>query len=427
MATLAAWIHNIDPFAVQFPQGFILDGIRWYGLAYLATFALGFAIARRIARVGITTVRPAEIMDFVITVAIGVIAGGRLGYVIFYKPQLLIDFDGSVPFWGLFRLNEGGMSSHGGMLGVGFAVWWYAWRSRRHTIAGEAEPALKSMLDAQGNLAAHLACVDCKYDLFSRPGAGNCPECGTPVKQSMQGHNWLHLFDFASFVATIGFFFGRIANFINAELIGRICPPDTFLAIKFPTELPKVASQWIRSSTANTEAAAPLYALTDAVAHINISAAQWHEAIAKHNIDFVDRAIAQLILAIQDGGERGSTVGQLVAPLLDPHYPSQIYAALTEGLIIFIVLAIIWRIPRKPGIITATFGMLYGIMRVFNEFFRAPDAHIQDQEFAALNLTRGQLLSIVLTIASIALLIWCARRDLPRMGGWLKRDKPRAA
>src|SRR5512145_1796521 len=115
MLTLAAWLHNIDPFAVQFPEGFILPGIRWYGLAYLTAFAAGYFFARRIAKVGISTLRTSEVMDFVISVAIAVVVGGRLGYVFFYKPALLVTFVDHFPWWGVLQLDQGGMASHGGM------------------------------------------------------------------------------------------------------------------------------------------------------------------------------------------------------------------------------------------------------------------------------------------------------------------------
>lgn len=393
MATLAAWLHNIDPFAIQFPQGFILDGIRWYGLAYLATFAIGFLLVRRIARQGRTTLQPAETMDFVITVAIGVILGGRLGYVFFYKPALLAEFSNAFPYWGVFQLNKGGMSSHGGMLGVGVAVWWYAWRRRKGTAVSEQRSEVRGQQAAKGK---HTAAA---------PAPAAAPA----------SHSWLHLFDFASFTATVGFFFGRLANFVNAELLGRPCSADLPWAIKFPQELHDLSNQWL--VTRNPQ---DMLALTPAVENLGITPAQWTQAIATTDTTFVDRTMNQLIHAIQEGGSRGSLIGDIVAPLLTPLHPSQLYAAITEGLIVFLVLMIIWLKPRKPGVITATFGALYGVMRIINEFYRTPDAHIADQEFAALQLTRGQLLSAVLTLASTGLLIWCAKRNTPPMGGLLK-------
>jgi len=380
MATLAAWLHNIDPFAIKFPDGFILDGIRWYGLAYLSTFAIGFLLVRKIAKTGRTTLAPVETMDFVITVAIGVILGGRLGYVFFYKPQLLIEFFGNFPYWGVFQLNKGGMSSHGGMIGVGVAVWWYAWRSKRKIAAAAT--------------------------LTPTPPA-NAPK---PAP-----HRWLHLFDFASFTATVGFFFGRLANFINAELLGRPCDPNFAWAVKFPQELHDLSTKWLGSGNPDD-----MLALTGAAENVGVAAAQWTQAIASNDINFVDHTIAKIIAAIQEGGQSGSLIGDLVAPLLTAHHPSQLYAAFTEGVVVFVVLFILWLKPRKPGIITATFGALYGLMRILNEFYRTPDSHIANQEFAALHLTRGQLLSFVLTLGSLALLYWCAKRNVPKMGGLLR-------
>ncbi len=401
MATLAAWLHNIDPFAVKFPDGFVLEGIRWYGLAYLATFAIGFLLVRRIARQGRTTLVPAETMDFVITVAIGVILGGRLGYVLFYKPALLKELSDTFPYWGVFQLNKGGMSSHGGMIGVGVAVWWYAWRRKR--------PAISHQLSAKDEAVSHQPSA-----ISQRQKAKDKHTAAAPASAPAP-HSWLHLFDFASFTATVGFFFGRLANFVNAELLGRPCRADLPWAVKFPQELHDLSNQWL--VTRNPQ---DMLALTPAVENLNITAEKWTQAIASTDTAFVDRTIGQLIHAIQEGGSRGSLIGDIVAPLLTPLHPSQLYAAVTEGLIVFLVLMILWLKPRKPGVITATFGALYGVMRIINEFYRTPDAHIADQEFAALQLTRGQLLSAALTLASTALLIWCARRDTPRMGGLLK-------
>ena len=75
------WVHNLDPFAIQFTETF---GIRWYGLAYLAGFLFGYLAVRLLSRRGGTQIRGDErIADFVTWVAVGALVGGRLGYVLF--------------------------------------------------------------------------------------------------------------------------------------------------------------------------------------------------------------------------------------------------------------------------------------------------------------------------------------------------------
>jgi phosphatidylglycerol:prolipoprotein diacylglycerol transferase len=431
MLTLAAWLHNIDPFAIQFPENPILPGIRWYGLAYLTAFAAGYFFARRIVKVGISTLRSAEVMDFVISVAISVVVGGRLGYVIFYKPALLTTFVPGFPYWGVLQLSQGGMASHGGMIGVGVVCWWYAWRSRRRVPVETDQEQVKHRVQVNGNLIDHTRCYKCNYDLFGVNITADCPECGAPVKRSFFAHPWLHLFDITTMAAAVGFLFGRIANFINAELIGRVCSPDLPWAVKFPQDLNETANLWIgKPGSAQEAAAQKLIDLTPAVLNVPpgkdglaLTAQQWHDAIANGDIDLVEKTIHRIIDTIQDGGSRGALVGEQVAPLLATHHPSQLYAAVTEGLIILIVLAWVWRKPRKPGVVAGLFGGLYGIMRIINEFFRTPDAHIANQEFAAIGLTRGQLLSVVLALFGFVTMWWCARRDRSPMGGWMKNAR----
>lgn len=174
---------NIDPILVKigpFP-------IRWYSLAYIAGIAGGWwYLTRLIANAKLWAKATAPITralldDVLFWVAIGVIAGGRLGYVFFYEPSLLVKawepLFGVIPFPPALMLWQGGMSFHGGLIGV--------------TIAGL---------------------------LFAR-------------KHKL---NALSLGDLFACAAPIGLFFGRIANFINAELYGR--PWDGPWAMVFPTD-----------------------------------------------------------------------------------------------------------------------------------------------------------------------------------------------
>lgn len=168
---IAYWVHNLDPFAVEFGGGF---GIRWYGLAYLAAFAAAYFVYVQLAKRGYSVIPADKVADFITGCAVfGVLLGGRLGYMLFY------DFGGFVrdPLL-FFRVWEGGMSAHGGILGVVLYTLWYAWRHQ-----------------------------------VSWPGLGDNLVVGAPL----------------------GLFFGRVANFINGELYGR--PTTVPWAVKFPKEV----------------------------------------------------------------------------------------------------------------------------------------------------------------------------------------------
>jgi len=176
VGTLAEYVHQIDPFVFRFPEGFFIDGVRWYGLSYLAGFALAYLLIKRVTKVGVSTLRPDRVGDMVVVLALGIVAGGRLGYVLFYKIDLLWSFSESFPWWDVFAINKGGMASHGGMIGTIVAAWLFA---RRYRI------------------------------------------------------RMAHVLDLGAFAAPPGLFFGRLANFVNGELYGR-GPTDVPWAVVFP-------------------------------------------------------------------------------------------------------------------------------------------------------------------------------------------------
>lgn len=143
--------------------------LRWYSLAYIAGILLGWwYLLRLIAQPG-SPMAKRHADDLVFWATIGIIGGGRLGYVLFYKPELF-----ETPLE-ILKLWEGGMSLHGGLIGVLIAIWWVA-RSN-------------------------------KLDM-------------------------LRMCDFIAPVAPFGVFFGRLANFVNGELWGR--PTDVSWGIIFP-------------------------------------------------------------------------------------------------------------------------------------------------------------------------------------------------
>ena len=113
---------HIDP--VAFSIGSLQ--LRWYGLMYVMAFALGWFLARRRAARPGSGWRPADVDDLLTCVMLGIILGGRLGYVLFYDlPAYLNDPVEIIRIW------NGGMSFHGGLLGVLAAFWYFAHRQKR--------------------------------------------------------------------------------------------------------------------------------------------------------------------------------------------------------------------------------------------------------------------------------------------------------
>jgi phosphatidylglycerol:prolipoprotein diacylglycerol transferase len=246
--------------------------IRWYALAYIAGILAGWLYARRLIRTerlwgGPAPMTVVDFDDFVLWVTLGIILGGRTGYVLFYNLSYFVANPAEI-----FQLWKGGMSFHGGFLGCVLAV-----------------------------------------VVFAR----------------LRGISFLSLGDVTCAVAPIGLFLGRLANFINGELWGRVA--DVPWAIVFPN-------------------AGPL-----------------------------------------------------------PRHPSQLYEATLEGIVLFVVLAVMIRLGalRRPGTIIGSFALGYGMIRIFCELFREPDAQLG---FLWQGLTMGMLLSLPLMLAGIAFIVAARRR-----------------
>lgn len=352
------YIHQISPIALSI-YGEL--AIRWYGLAYLAGLLLGLVLMQKMSKRGGNLLNPEQLSDLVTWSALGVMGGGRLGYCLFYSPDLLLDFSASFPFWGALRVWEGGMSSHGGVLGVVFATF-----------------------------------------LFGR-------------KYKIQ---WLHVNDLTVLGASLGFFFGRIANFINGELYGRIITDKPISwAVKFPQEL----TEWANYSQEKLTALEPLaqqFAGAKGVPAL-IKSYNWQDLALRYTVDGKARfAVDGFISWIQNQCvEKNQLVLDALQTVLPARYPSQLVQALCEGLLVFIILNLIWLKPRKPGVLTAWFGILYAFARIIGEQFRMPDAQIG---FQALGLTRGQWLSVGMLVASLAILFVCLKRDAEKIKGWSK-------
>ena len=200
MPTLAAWVHDISPFVLRISDDF---GVRWYGVSYALAFLLAWLVLRWLARRGATAIPQERTGDVILYCVAGVLIGGRLGYVLVYQPSLLWSFERSIPWWGVLAINKGGMASHGGMLGVIIASWFAARMLGTPDSAKPSEPRRRLPM--------------------------------------------LHVLDTLVLVTPMGLFLGRVANFINGELLGRVAAPPgapaPWWSIKFPQELP---DEWLR-------------------------------------------------------------------------------------------------------------------------------------------------------------------------------------
>lgn len=248
--------------------------VHWYALAYMAGFILGWRLAVRVCRLDDNKYRPNEtdIDDFMSWAILGVLLGGRLGYVLFYNLPTYIENP-----LGILKLWQGGMSFHGGVIGV--------------VVATTAFAYLKKV-------------------------------------------SLLRLSDLFAVSAPIGFFFGRIANFINGELYGR--PTDVPWGMVFPRA---------------------------------------GDGVLRH--------------------------------------PSQLYQAALEGLLLFLILLVMIRIPKirnVSGVVSAAFLVFAGIFRFTVEFFREPDVQLG---FVFESLSMGQILSVPMMLLGVVVFV-IARRNHAR-------------
>ena len=106
--------------------------VRWYGLMYVIGFAAAWFLATRRAQQGWSVIRPNNVDDLIFYGVLGVILGGRLGYSLFYGMKYVI----ADPLY-VVKIWEGGMSFHGGLIGVMIAMWLYGRQSRAHDVADD--------------------------------------------------------------------------------------------------------------------------------------------------------------------------------------------------------------------------------------------------------------------------------------------------
>lgn len=263
--------------------------VHWYGLMYMLGF-IGFLILGRLRiRQGLYPSWKAEELDDLLFYGVlGVIIGGRFGYVFFYKPDYYFSH-----ILDMFKVWEGGMAFHGGFLGV---------------------------------LVAMLA--------FARKS----------------GRRFFQITDFIAPLVPLGLGFGRLGNFINGELWGRMTSADSFWAMIFP-------------QARNADA-----------------------------------------LLAQSQPELTTLINQYGGL---PRHPSQLYQFALEGVMLFVLLWLYAGKPRKTGQVSAVFLIAYGAFRFIAEFAREPDDFLG---LLAMNFSMGQWLSIPMILLGLHLLWWSSRQ-----------------
>ena len=259
--------HNLDPLLFDF--GFF--AIRWYSLAYIFGILIGWwygkiLIKRRFKFTG-QAFELKEFDEIISYLIISIIIGGRIGYVIFYNLNyfLLNPLD-------IFKIWEGGMSFHGALIGIVIGTYFFS------------------------------------------------------IKKNI---NTFFLLDIIASVAPIGIFLGRIANFINGELVGKV-----------------TTNSW---------------------------------GVIFPSIDML------------------------------PRHPSQLYEAILEGLVLFIIINIsINKRNYKIGHCSTLFLIYYGIFRIFSEIFRQPDPQLG---YFFGFFTMGSILSLLMILTGVILQYYFKKKD----------------
>lgn len=276
------WLHQIDPVLIHIGP----LAIHWYALMYLAGAGFAFWLGRQRAAQGWRCVRTDEMEDLVFWGMLGVILGGRLGYMLFYGWDKLAENP-----LNLFKVWEGGMSFHGGLLGVIVAMLWWAWR---------------------------------------------------------KGRSGLDVLDFLTPLGPLGLGLGRVGNFVGGELWGR--QTDSSLGVIFPSSLPAMSQ-------------------------------------------------SELLVQYHSGALNAYA-----------RHPSQLYQALIEGVLVFLLVLWFSRRPRARGMVSGLFLLLYGLGRFVVEFVREPDAHLGAVALGWMSM--GQLLSLPMVVLGLAMMLWGWRRGV---------------
>ncbi|KDN13054.1 prolipoprotein diacylglyceryl transferase [Snodgrassella communis] len=279
-------IHpNFDPVLVHLGP----LAIRWYALSYIVGFCLFIWLGRKRIKSGQTVFTNETLDDFITWGVLGVILGGRLGYVLFYQLAFYLNHPLEI-----LKVWQGGMSFHGGFIGVLVAMWLFA---RKH------------------------------------------------------GIKFWAVADFVAPLVPLGLACGRIGNFINGELWGRVTNPDAFWAMGFP------------------------HARENDIALLMQEPNKWLPVWEKF----------QML----------------------PRHPSQLYEFMLEGVVLFVIMWLFTKKPRPLGQASMLFLLGYGVFRFIVEFAREPDDFLG---LLAMHMSMGQWLSLPMIVIGMIGFIYAGRK-----------------
>lgn len=218
---------NLDPSALTIPAFDLLSAhigplhLRWYALAYIAGLVLGWRwmvyLIRKdsLWKPGKPSMTPMQADDFLFWATLGVILGGRIGYILFYNTSMLWEHP-----LGVFQIWQGGMSFHGGFVGVALAAYLFSRQRHVNEYDFNAQATKRVVTEPPADKRGD-------YERVSNVGWLKKKDVeDLRNKTRTDKVDLLRLGDLAAAATPIGLFFGRIANFINGELWGR------------PTDLP---------------------------------------------------------------------------------------------------------------------------------------------------------------------------------------------
>ncbi|HMI77104.1 MAG TPA: prolipoprotein diacylglyceryl transferase [Buchnera sp. (in: enterobacteria)] len=265
-------IFTIGPFSLS-----------WYGMTYFLSFLFALYLGKKYANNTNNQWNNKIVENLIYSAFFGLYIGGRIGYIIFYNANYYFNSISNI-----FKIWEGGMSFHGGLIGIIIIIFYFSKKIKKH---------------------------------------------------------FLEISDFLTLLIPFGLGIGRIGNFINGELWGRVSS-NIFFSILFPESQAKD----LKLVTINPE--------------------------------------LQCLL---------NKLGVL------PRHPSQIYESFLEGVILFIILYLISKILKKPGDLSATFLIVYGLLRFIIEFFREPDPQIGLFQHI---ISMGQILSTPMIIIGMSIIIY---------------------
>lgn len=352
MLTLGAWFHDLDP--VVFALGPFV--VRWYGLSYVVGMVIAFLLWRWIAGRGWTAVPKERVLDAMIAVAFGMVVGGRVVYCVLYRPELIVEFTGSFPFWGVLAIHKGGMASHGGMAGLVVGAWVV---SRGWTEVDE---------------------------LGNRQVVGRC--------------SLLHVMDMLALITMPGVLLGRLSNFVNGELLGKIVAgpgeKGPWWTVQFPQELdgwaaPGVMRKVTHAPMLSEQQQAVLWRLVEPLrTEAERAKGVWENGVSR---------------LIAEAGKHKAELSTIVSS----RHPSQLYQAVAEGVVVMAVCWGVFLMKPRPGVVAAWFFISYGVLRVVTEIWRLPDAQFGDAGRIA-GLSRGQWLSVGMVVLGAGLLVWLRGR-----------------